>query len=162
MANRYFHGRELEDAKVRIKQVEAEMERLQMMQNEDQAMYACQGLADEAWSFYELLSEEVQCSWSMLKKALLVKFFSLPKQTDKETRMLIEEFQSLQKLYFVPPCKSDPALQLKKIIPQMKEKRDTAMMLIPLIWRILRLLEVLMWKEVYAQVQVVVTYFDCM
>ena len=62
MANRYFHGSELEDVKLWIKQVEAEMERLQIMHDEDQAMYACQGLADEAWSFYELLSEEVQYS----------------------------------------------------------------------------------------------------
>ena len=99
MANRYFHGREREDVKLWIKQVKAEMEQLQITNDEDQAMYACQGLADEAWYFYKLLSEEVQCSWPMLKTTFLVKYFSLPKQTDKETLMLIEEFQSLQALF---------------------------------------------------------------
>lgn len=119
MEDGYFHGGEFEDIKAWLRLVEFEMAWLEIEDDEAQVMFACQGLVDKAWCFYKLLSEEVQCSWHMLKLALIVKFFQSPEPANNETLLLIEEFK-VYKLHFVPLCKLSLPLLLNKALPQME------------------------------------------
>lgn len=77
--------------------MEEEFKQLQIEDEEQRTIYACQGFVGEALEFFQLLPEEIQFHWIMLKVILLFKFVQFSEPHDADSFMFLVEFKKLQR-----------------------------------------------------------------
>ncbi|KAI5067653.1 hypothetical protein GOP47_0018181 [Adiantum capillus-veneris] len=97
-SSRHFTGGPGEDISAWFQLVEKEFERLQILEDDEQANYAYQGLLGDTAYIYDLLSDEDQWSWRSMKPALFLAFYQPLEvfSTVGSGRMLLKTWRELQ------------------------------------------------------------------